>query len=128
MHELERAKRALENQVEAQHTQIEELEDELQVTEDAKLRLEVNMQALKAQIERDLLNKEEQGEEGKRALLRQVLHTFCVMPWLMNCYFRLCNILQYIDTDGWILQGWIQSVEKSDLTILIGLIGETVMV
>jgi len=46
VHELERAKRALENQVEAQRTQIEELEDELQVTEDAKLRLEVNMQAL----------------------------------------------------------------------------------
>lgn len=73
MHELERAKRALENQVETQKTHIEELEDELQVTEDAKLRLEVNMQALKAQIERDLQNKEEQGEEGKRALIRQVL-------------------------------------------------------
>jgi len=62
--------------VEAQRTQIEELEDELQVTEDAKLRLEVNMQALKAQIERDLQNKEEQGEEGKRALIRQVLCIF----------------------------------------------------
>lgn len=72
MHELERAKRALENQVEAQRAQIEELEDEVQVSEDAKLRLEVNMQALKAQIERDLQSKEEQGEEGKRALLRQV--------------------------------------------------------
>jgi len=76
VHELERAKRALENQVEAQRTQIEELEDELQVTEDAKLRLEVNMQALKAQIDRDLQSKEEQGEEGKRALLRQVLFIF----------------------------------------------------
>ena len=62
--------------MEAQRTQIEELEDELQVTEDAKLRLEVNMQALKAQIERDLQNKEEQGEEGKRALIRQVLCIF----------------------------------------------------
>lgn len=70
--ELEKAKRALESQVEAQRTQIEELEDELQVTEDAKLRLEVNMQALKSQIERDLQAKEEQGEEGKRTLLRQV--------------------------------------------------------
>jgi len=58
--------------MDAQKTQIEELEDELQVTEDAKLRLEVNMQALRAQIERDLQNKEEQGEEGKRALVRQV--------------------------------------------------------
>jgi len=62
----------LEAQVEAQRQQIEELEDEVQVSEDAKLRLEVNMQALKAQIERDLLAREEQGEEGKRSLLRQV--------------------------------------------------------
>jgi len=54
VHELEKAKRALESQLAEQKTQIEELEDELQLTEDAKLRLEVNMQALKAQYERDL--------------------------------------------------------------------------
>lgn len=76
--ELEKAKRALESQVEAQRAQIEELEDELQLTEDAKLRLEVNMQALKAQIERDLQAREELGEEGKRALIRQVID-FCLM-------------------------------------------------
>lgn len=35
--------------------QNEDLEDELQITEDAKLRLEVNMQALRAQFERDLV-------------------------------------------------------------------------
>jgi len=58
--------------VEAQRVQIEELEDELQGTEDAKLRLEVNMQALKAQLERDRLAREEEGEEGKRGLVRQV--------------------------------------------------------
>ena len=72
IHELEKKKRELEAQVEAQRQQIEELEDEVQVSEDAKLRLEVNMQALKAQIDRDLQAKEEQGEEGKRSLLRQV--------------------------------------------------------
>jgi myosin protein heavy chain len=72
VHELEKARRALESQVEAQRLQIEELEDELQGTEDAKLRLEVNMQALKAQIERDRLAQEEQGEEGKKALIRQL--------------------------------------------------------
>lgn len=72
IHELERKKRELEAQVEAQRQQIEELEDEVQVSEDAKLRLEVNMQALKSQIERELLAREEQGEEGKRSLLRQV--------------------------------------------------------
>lgn len=72
VHELEKAKRLLESQLAEQKTQIEELEDELQVTEDARLRLEVNMQALKAQLERDLLAKEEQNEEGRRGLSRQV--------------------------------------------------------
>ena len=61
-------------------TQLEELEDELQAAEDAKLRLEVNMQAMKAQFERDLLGRDEQGEDKKRQLIKQVqcwgiLHT-----------------------------------------------------
>ena len=72
VHELEKAKRNLESQLEEQRTQIEELEDELQATEDAKLRLEVNMQALRAQYDRELQGKDEQGEEKKRALVRQV--------------------------------------------------------
>jgi myosin protein heavy chain len=54
------------------YKQIEELEDELQLTEDAKLRLEVNMQAMKAQFERDLTAREEQGEEKRRALIKQL--------------------------------------------------------
>uniref|UniRef100_A0A8C5V6H2 Myosin-9 n=1 Tax=Microcebus murinus TaxID=30608 RepID=A0A8C5V6H2_MICMU len=58
-------RRALEQQVEEMKTQLEELEDELQATEDAKLRLEVNLQAMKAQFERDL-------EEKKKQLVRQV--------------------------------------------------------
>lgn len=66
----------LESQLEEQKTQIEELEDELQATEDARLRLEVNMQALKAQLDRDLLAKDEQNEEGRRGLARQVSITF----------------------------------------------------
>jgi myosin protein heavy chain len=40
--------------LEEQKQKIEELEDDLQTTEDAKLRLEVNMQAMKAQHDRDL--------------------------------------------------------------------------
>ena len=72
MHDLEKAKRLLEGQVEAQRVQIEELEDELQGTEDAKLRLEVNMQALKDKLEREKAERDELGEEGKRGLLRQV--------------------------------------------------------
>ncbi|XP_027794994.2 myosin-9 [Marmota flaviventris] len=72
VHELEKAKRALEQQVEEMKTQLEELEDELQATEDAKLRLEVNLQAVKAQFERDLLGRDEQSEEKKKQLVRQV--------------------------------------------------------
>lgn len=53
-------------------TQLEELEDELQATEDAKLRLEVNLQAMKAQFERDLQGRDEQNEEKKKQLVRQV--------------------------------------------------------
>ncbi|XP_013779485.1 myosin heavy chain, non-muscle-like [Limulus polyphemus] len=72
VHELEKAKRVLESQLAEQKTQIEELEDELQLTEDAKLRLEVNMQALKSQFERDLQAKEEQAEEKRRGLIKQM--------------------------------------------------------
>uniref|UniRef100_A0A671RNY3 Myosin-10-like n=1 Tax=Sinocyclocheilus anshuiensis TaxID=1608454 RepID=A0A671RNY3_9TELE len=72
VHELEKSKRTLEQQVEEMRTQLEELEDELQATEDAKLRLEVNMQAMKAQFDRDLQARDEQNEEKKRALVKQV--------------------------------------------------------
>ncbi|MED6235047.1 Myosin-9 [Ataeniobius toweri] len=72
VHELEKGKRAMEQQLEEMKTQLEELEDELQATEDAKLRLEVNMQAMKAQYERDLAGRDEMGEEKKRALVKQV--------------------------------------------------------
>uniref|UniRef100_A0A8B9TTT4 Myosin-9 n=1 Tax=Anas platyrhynchos TaxID=8839 RepID=A0A8B9TTT4_ANAPL len=72
VHELEKAKRALEQQVEEMKTQLEELEDELQATEDAKLRLEVNQQAMKAQFDRDLQGRDEQNEEKRKQLIRQV--------------------------------------------------------
>ncbi|KAJ8384012.1 hypothetical protein AAFF_G00212560 [Aldrovandia affinis] len=72
VHELEKAKRGLDAQVEELQVQVEELEDELQAAEDAKLRLEVNLQALKLQGERELQGQYEQGEEKKRQLLKQV--------------------------------------------------------
>jgi len=84
VHELEKAKRALESTVEEQKTQIEELEDQLQIMEDAKLRLEVNMQALKAQLDRELQAKDEQADEGKRAVLRQVWLLIIVIIIIMN--------------------------------------------
>ncbi|XP_034442047.1 myosin-9-like isoform X1 [Hippoglossus hippoglossus] len=72
VHELERSKRANEQQLEEMKVQLEELEDELQTTEDAKLRLEVNMQAMKAQFDRDLLARDEQGEDKRKQLVKQV--------------------------------------------------------
>ncbi|XP_067353616.1 myosin-9-like [Channa argus] len=72
VHELEKSKRAIEQQLEEMKVQLEELEDELQATEDAKLRLEVNMQAMKAQFERDLQARDEQGEEKRKQLVKQV--------------------------------------------------------
>ncbi|XP_067929437.1 myosin-9-like [Watersipora subatra] len=72
VHDLERAKRALEAQVEEQRQQLEELEDELQLAEDAKMRIEVNLQAKVTQLERDLQNKDDGVEESRKGLLRQL--------------------------------------------------------
>uniref|UniRef100_A0A8C4IAN0 Myosin-11 n=1 Tax=Dicentrarchus labrax TaxID=13489 RepID=A0A8C4IAN0_DICLA len=72
VHDLDKAKRGLEAIVEEMRTQMEELEDELQVAEDAKLRLEVNTQALRAQHERELHARDEMGEEKRKQLLKQV--------------------------------------------------------
>ncbi|XP_061906286.1 myosin-11-like isoform X2 [Entelurus aequoreus] len=72
VHDLEKAKRGLEGVMEEMKAHMEELEDELQVAEDAKLRLEVNSQALKAQHERELQAREEMGEEKRKQLLKQV--------------------------------------------------------
>lgn len=72
VHELEKAKRLLEAQLEEKKQQIEELEDELQITEDAKLRMEVNMQAAKTQFDRELAARDEQNEEKRKALLKQL--------------------------------------------------------
>ena len=81
-HELERSKRLLDSQLEEMKTQLEELEDELQVTEDAKLRLEVNLQAAKANFEREMAAKEEQSEEKRRTILKQVrtVHRATLLP------------------------------------------------
>ncbi|KAJ7392071.1 Myosin-9 [Desmophyllum pertusum] len=72
VHELEKGKRLLEEQLEEKRQQIEELEDEVQITEDAKLRMEVNMQAAKTQFDRELAARDEQNEEKRKALLKQL--------------------------------------------------------
>ncbi|CAH7455540.1 myosin-14 isoform X1 [Phodopus roborovskii] len=72
VHELERARRVAEQAVTDLRTQVTELEDELTATEDAKLRLEVTVQALKAQHERDLQGRDDAGEERRRQLVKQL--------------------------------------------------------
>ncbi|XP_039103074.1 myosin-14 [Hyaena hyaena] len=72
VHELERACRVAEQTVSDLRTQVTELEDELTAAEDAKLRLEVTVQALKAQHERDLQGRDEAGEERRRQLAKQL--------------------------------------------------------
>ncbi|XP_023677874.2 myosin-11-like isoform X1 [Paramormyrops kingsleyae] len=72
LHDLEKSKCNLEALVQEMKTQVEELEDELQAAEDAKLRLQVNMQAMKAQFQRDLQGKDEMGEEKRKQLAKQV--------------------------------------------------------
>lgn len=52
--------------------QTQELEEELTEAENSRLRLEVTLQALKAQFERELSTSEEKGEEKRRALSKQV--------------------------------------------------------
>lgn len=72
MHELEKAKRSLEAELADMRVQMEELEDNLQISEDARLRLEVTNQAIRAENERALSNKDVEAEEKRRGLLKQL--------------------------------------------------------
>ena len=72
VHELEKAKRSLEAQLLELKQTIEELEDEVQITEDARLRMEVNLNSAKANYERELASRDEQNEDKRKGLQRQV--------------------------------------------------------
>ncbi|XP_038608204.1 myosin-14 isoform X2 [Tachyglossus aculeatus] len=72
VHELERARRAAEQQAAELRAQLAELEDELLLAEDGKLRLEVTAQALRAQHERELQGRDEAGEERRKLLAKQL--------------------------------------------------------
>ncbi len=62
----------VESAVEDQKQQIIELEDELQTSEDARLRLEVNIGALKQQIEKVTLEFNGEIEDRTRALSKRL--------------------------------------------------------
>ena len=74
----------IEQQLAEQKTQVEELEDELMGIEDAKLRLEVNMQAQKAEFDRQLAAKDEAVEEGRRSIVKQVGKTLTLSSPLLT--------------------------------------------
>lgn len=89
---------------------MEELEDELQATEDAKLRLEVNMQAMKAQYERDLQGRDDQNDEKKRALVKQVREGAAVVRRrLMTTLSRLTLRVRSGPRDGGRVRGRAQA-------------------
>lgn len=72
VHELERSRHALGVEAQSLKEQTQELEEELAEAENSRLRLEVTLQALRAQFEREISAKEEKGEEKRRALNKQV--------------------------------------------------------
>lgn len=102
VHDLEKAKRGLEAIVEEMRMQMEELEDELQVAEDAKLRLEVNSQALRAQHERELHARDEMGEEKRKQLFRQVEHeSLLILIYNNTLRHRMTSCCLYVRCVSW---------------------------
>ncbi|KHN84834.1 Myosin-9 [Toxocara canis] len=71
-HELERAKRALDAEVMKMREEIVELEDSYQSSEDARLRLEVNLQTAKSELQKALADKERDNEEKRKSGQRRI--------------------------------------------------------
>lgn len=72
VHELERSKRQLEEEVRNIKAQVEELEDALTVSEDARLRMDVTMQAMRKEHERALSTKTDEEDESRRSLSNRI--------------------------------------------------------
>lgn len=70
--ELDRMKRQLETELANAKETITELEDNLQFTEDAKLRLDVTLQAMNAELEKVRGDKERDDDERHKMMLRKV--------------------------------------------------------
>lgn len=86
---MERAKRDLEAQLLEKKAIIEELEDNYQLAEDGRLRLEVNFNAAKTEFEKALQSKDGDGEDKRRGLLKQVRIFFfvsCLFPLLIEIF------------------------------------------
>uniref|UniRef100_A0A915KK39 Myosin tail domain-containing protein n=1 Tax=Romanomermis culicivorax TaxID=13658 RepID=A0A915KK39_ROMCU len=68
---LKAEKMELEKILNEKKTEIEELEDAVQLAESAKSRLEVTSQAAKAEFEKTLLQKENEAKEKRMSLMKQ---------------------------------------------------------
>ena len=60
------------------------LQDELQCTEDARLRLDVNMQALKAEHARALAAKDGEGDDKRKGLVKQVQSNLSIVKFFFS--------------------------------------------
>uniref|UniRef100_A0A0K0G4P8 Myosin heavy chain n=1 Tax=Strongyloides venezuelensis TaxID=75913 RepID=A0A0K0G4P8_STRVS len=72
VHELEKAKRQLEAELLNYKMQVEELDNMVQDHDDARLRWDVNLQAMKTEFERTISAKEQDAEEKRRQLQRTI--------------------------------------------------------
>lgn len=72
MHELEHVNRQLAQENADLRTQIEELEDGLQLAEDNNLRLQVTLDTMKSENERQGSIKDEEYEEKRRNLYKKI--------------------------------------------------------
>ncbi|OAF70315.1 Myosin heavy chain 11 [Intoshia linei] len=71
-HELEKLKKNLEMQIDDQNQQIEEMEDEIQILEDCKLRMDVNEAAIKSEYEKNHNQLRNQMDEQRMQLQKQL--------------------------------------------------------
>lgn len=92
--ELERAKNSLEVQEKQLRQQLEELEEELAVLEATRDRLEVNMGAMKGEYERELNAKEDQLEDIRRTLGKQVIRSVTLFFFYIT-FYRLYLLFRF---------------------------------
>lgn len=87
----------METEAQNLRVQTQELEEELSEAENSRLRLEVTLQALKAQFERELSSSEEKGEEKRRALSKQVKTKDRGIPscWVFQVFSLSPNCSQF---------------------------------
>nr|AAC47238.1 non-muscle myosin heavy chain II [Caenorhabditis elegans] len=72
VYELEKTKRRLDEELSRAEQQIIELEDALQLADDARSRVEVNMQAMRSEFERQLASREEDEDDRKKGLTSKI--------------------------------------------------------